>query len=68
MITTLNVREGFELFSIINKNEESYDESLKKVLSEKDYIRMIPIIEFLRNNEKITPVEAEKNIKKISFY
>ena len=68
MITTVRIREGFEAENknFAQKYERSLSEVLSEVLSSKDYVKLLPIIEHLENNDSITPKIAETLTKKSS--
>ena len=50
--------------SSINQNERSLKEVLKEVLKEADYKKMLPIIEYISENDSITTKKAEELIGK----
>ena len=55
--TIIHIHEGFEKVDVvpeINKNETSFETSLKQVLKQKDLERLYPIVEFLDENKQIT--------------
>lgn len=66
---TLNlslVAEENEDENFTQKNERSLSEVLSEVLEEKDYRKLLPIIEYLDDNDSITPKTAEELIEKSS--
>lgn len=60
------VAEENEDENFIQKNERSLSEVLSGVLVEKDYKKLLPIIEYLDENDSITPKTAEQVIEKSS--
>jgi len=58
------MREGFEVGAknFAQKNERS----LSEVLSSTDYVKLLPIIDYLEANDSITPKEAEALVNKSS--
>lgn len=58
---TIKIREGFEI--AINSNQKN-ERSLSEVLSKKNYEKVLPIIEYIQLNGKITPKVAEDIIEK----
>ena len=52
--------------NFVQKNERSLSEVLSKVLEEKDYKKLLPIIEYLDDNDSITPKIAEELVEKSS--
>lgn len=63
--TTIKIREGFEITVSSNqKNERSLSEVLSEVLSKKNYEKVLPVIEYVKDKEIITPKEAEEIIGK----
>jgi len=64
--TTIKIREGFEIAASSNqKNERSLSEVLSEVLSKKNYEKVLPVIEYVKDKEMITPKEAEEIIGKL---
>lgn len=66
---TLNLSlaaEENENENFIQKNERSLSEVLSEVLEVKDYKKLLPIIEYLGDNDSITPKTAEELIEKSS--
>jgi len=61
-------REGFaaDTKDFAQKNERRLSEVLSEVLSSRDYIKLLPIIEYLEVNDSITPKEAEALVNKSS--
>jgi len=55
------MREGFEAAAnnFALNNERRLSEVLSEVLSSKDYVKLLPIIEYMEVNDSITPKEAE---------
>jgi len=68
LITTIRMREGFEVGAknFAQKNERSLSEVMSEVLSSKDYVKLLPIIEYLEANDSITPKEAEALVNRSS--
>ena len=68
LITTIRMREGFKAiaknFAQINK--QSLSEVLSEALSSKEFVKLLPIIEYLEVNDRITPKEAEILVNKSS--
>ena len=66
MITTIRQREGFEVENknFGQKNDRSLTEVLTEVLPQKNYNKVLPIIEYLEKNGEITPQTAEMMIGK----
>lgn len=54
-VNTINQSMG----NVLNCNQEN-ERSLKEVFTVKDYEKLLPIIEYLENNEKITTQKAEE--------
>lgn len=60
--TTIKIREGF---TPENKNfGQKNDRSLTEVLTEKNYKKVFPIVDYLDKNMEITPQIAEIIVKK----
>ena len=66
MITTIKIREGFtpENKNFGQKNDRSLTEVLTEVLTEKNYKKVFPIVDYLDKNMEITPQIAEIIVKK----
>ena len=66
MITTIRQHEGFEVENknFGQKNDRSLTEVLTEVLPQKNYNKVLPIIEYLEKNGEITPQAAEMVIGK----
>lgn len=62
LITTIKMRSGFIKVhtDILPKNERSLSEVMSEVLSKKDYDKVLPIIIYLEENDRIMPKDAEK--------
>ena len=66
LITTIRIREGFEaaVKNFDQMNERSLSEVLSEALSSNEYHKLLPIIEYLEVNDRITPKEAEILVNK----
>lgn len=64
--TTIKIREGFtpENKNFGQKNDRSLTEVLTEVLTEKNYKKVFPIVDYLDKNMEITPQIAEIIVKK----
>ncbi len=68
--TTVYIREGFETAVMKQaipqtyENERSLKEVLKEVLKESDFKKVVPIIEFLDENNEISPANAKQLCEK----
>jgi len=68
MITTIKVRDGFEMAieKSAQNNERTLSELLSELLSASDYEKLLPIIGYLELNRSISPKEAEALVNKSS--
>ena len=64
--TTIKIREGFtpENKNFGQKNDRSLTEVLTEVLTEKNYKKVFPIVDYLDKNMEITPQIAQTIVKK----
>lgn len=64
VLKNLNYQNKNYKVNFNQKNERSLSEVLSEVLKEKDYVKVLPLIQYFEKNEKLTPKEAEKIIGK----
>lgn len=64
VLKNLNYKYESSAENFNQKNERSLSEVLSEVLTDKDYIKVLPLIQYFEKHEKVTPKEAEKIIKK----
>lgn len=60
----MNYKDENQTENFNQKNERSLSEVLSEVLTEKDYVKVLPLIQYFEKNEKLTPKEAEIIIEK----
>lgn len=64
VLKNLNYKDENQTENFNQKNERSLSEVLSEVLTEKDYVKVLPLIQYFEKNEKLTPKEAEIIIEK----
>ena len=64
VLKNLNYKDESKNINLAQKNERSLSEVLSEVLTEKDYDKVLPLIEYFEENENLTPKEAKKIIGK----
>lgn len=64
MITTIKIHDGFDVEST-KEIETSLSIKMKQVLSEKDYNKLLPIIEYLDEHGEITAMTARTLLNKL---
>lgn len=64
VLKNLNYKDKRKTIDLAQKNERSLSEVLSEVLNEKDYDKVLPLVEYLEEHEVITPREAKNIIGK----